>query len=211
MKGWKAVGTACSPKGKRMTDLNYMVMTQKESNREMGFKKAIAMGWKNIFNFRGKASRSEHWWWVLFVALFILVLMIVVAVISLIIPVEYIGEDSMDRSLTLVVFMGGEALCLFLLPLLLISSQVRRFHDVGKTSLIPIFGLSLYEISLACLCCAFTSEFVMEALHINGNSETASYIFFAETIINGAIALVFSIITLMVCLNSSKRLTDCGQ
>ena len=184
---------------------DYRVMTREDNYQEMGFKKAVTLGWRNLFNFRGEASRQEHWWWVLFVALFIFVLMIIVAMTSLFMPVEYIDEDSIDRGLTLVVFMGGEAMCLFLLPLLLISSQVRRFHDVGKTSLIPIFGLSLYEISLACLCCAFTSEFAMERLHINGNSETASYIFFVETVINGAIALVFSIITFIVCLKSSKQ------
>lgn len=180
-------------------------MKNSDEKQRLAFGKAVTLGWKNIFNFQGKANRSEHWWWVLFVALFTLALMIVVSVVSLFMPVEYIDEESIGRELTLMVFMGGGAMCLFLLPLLLISSQIRRFHDVGKTIVIPIFGLSLYMISLICLCGAVGSDIFLEALHINGDEETASEILLVVAIINALETVVFSIFTIIVCLKRGKQ------
>ena len=119
-------------------------------------------------------------------------------------PIEYIDEESIDRGLTLVVLMGGEAMCLFLLPLLLISSQVRRFHDVGKTAIVPLFGFSVYMISLICLCCAFTSETIIKLFHIRGSDDAISYIFLAEAMINALKSLIFSVITIIVCLKGNK-------
>ena len=40
----------------------------------MNFVDAIASGFKNYFNFKGRASRSEFWYWVLFTILLSLVL-----------------------------------------------------------------------------------------------------------------------------------------
>ena len=39
------------------------------SRTELGFVKAVRSGFQHYFNFRGRSTRSEYWWWVLFIVL----------------------------------------------------------------------------------------------------------------------------------------------
>ncbi len=90
----------------------------------MGFVAAVRSAFANYANFRGRATRPQYWWFVLFY----LIVTIVLTVIG-------------SRALTTLV---GLAL---LVPN--ISLQVRRHHDAGRsgwwtlTSLVPVWGLVL--------------------------------------------------------------------
>jgi len=84
----------------------------------MSFQAAIRSGIQNFANFKGRASRSAYWWWVLFSAI-----------------VQYIASASSD-SLSIIVSI------VLILPSLTISW--RRMHDVGHSgfwSIIPIVNL----------------------------------------------------------------------
>ena len=91
----------------------------------MSFTQAIEAGFKNYVNFNDRASRSEYWYWFLFVVLAQIVLAIVDMVIGL-------------NVLTILFTLGA------LIPGIAVS--VRRLHDLDKSgwflliALIPIAG-----------------------------------------------------------------------
>ncbi len=78
----------------------------------MEFPQAIESGFKNYFNFTGRASRSEFWYFQLFLVLAGFALTIIDAFAT-----------------------GGMLLSLWNLGIVIpsISICVRRFHDIGRT------------------------------------------------------------------------------
>ena len=88
----------------------------------MNFKDAVKSGFTKFAEFKGRASRSEYWWFILFTIIIRVFLMFL------------INNPMLDLGVGLV----------FLLPTL--SAAVRRMHDVGKSGwyvLIPIYNLIL--------------------------------------------------------------------
>ena len=85
----------------------------------MSFAAAIKSGFRNYANFKGRAARSEYWWWTLFTFL-------VTAVAS-----SLFGDD----------FSSAVSFAL-LLPSVAVA--VRRMHDVNRRGwwvLVPIVNL----------------------------------------------------------------------
>lgn len=82
-------------------------------------------GWQNYVNFKGRASRSEYWYF----ALFHFIVVIILAYVS----------DSTGNMLPYMIYFLAS-----ILPSLAVA--VRRMHDVGKSGwycLIPIYNLIL--------------------------------------------------------------------
>lgn len=90
----------------------------------MGFGQAISYNLNNMTNFSGRASRSEFWWWILFVWI---INVILAFLINLVTPSS--GDTS---SLGL---LGNVALLIvsviFFLATLAVA--VRRLHDTGRS------------------------------------------------------------------------------
>jgi uncharacterized membrane protein YhaH (DUF805 family) len=85
----------------------------------MNFIDAIKSGFQNYANFKGRATRSEYWWWVLF------------TVIANAVGTAVLGED-----------LGSIVSLALLLPT--IAAAVRRMHDVSRSGwwvLLPIVNL----------------------------------------------------------------------
>ena len=81
----------------------------KEMDR-VGFREAISMAIRNYFVFKGRSTRAEYWWWLVFLILATIPLTIA----GLILP------------------LLGQAFQLFtLIPS--ISLTARRLHDIGKS------------------------------------------------------------------------------
>lgn len=96
----------------------------------MNFLDAIASGFKNYFNFKGKASRSEFWYWVLFTILLSLVLGTIETVIWPAAPID--SEDLeavLNATLSTPTPLTSLANLLLFIPGL--SLTARRFHDAG--------------------------------------------------------------------------------
>lgn len=96
----------------------------------MSFVDAVAAGFKNYFNFRGKASRSEFWYWVLFTILLSLVLGTIETVIWPAAPLD--SEDIeavLNATLSTPTPLTSLANLLLFIPGL--SVTARRFHDAG--------------------------------------------------------------------------------
>ncbi len=105
----------------------------------MTFAQAIKAGFRNYVNFSGRASRSEYWYFVLFMVLVYLVMFVLDRVLDT-------NSDSMPALiLTLAVAV---VLIVVALGLILpaISIAVRRLHDLNQSgwwyllNLIPLVG-----------------------------------------------------------------------
>jgi uncharacterized membrane protein YhaH (DUF805 family) len=95
----------------------------------MTFTAAISAGFRNYFNFKGKASRSEFWFWVLFTILLSIVLSTLESVIW---PAPMVSPDWMQNlqaTLSQPTPLTGIASLVLLIPNL--SVTARRFHDAG--------------------------------------------------------------------------------
>ena len=92
----------------------------------MNFIDAIKAGFSGYFDFRGRSSRSEYWWFLLFV-------MVVNLVVSIL--------DTTNGLIVILVYLG------LLIPML--SVQVRRLHDINRSgwwiliAFVPLVGAIL--------------------------------------------------------------------
>ncbi|MFG1654444.1 DUF805 domain-containing protein [Micromonospora sp. NPDC049275] len=99
----------------------------------MSFGDAIKSAFSQYVGFKGRARRSEYWWFVLFTFLVILAAAILDNVLGL-----TVGEDSSTGYITLVAYLA------LLLPTLAVA--VRRLHDTDRAGwwlligLVPIVG-----------------------------------------------------------------------
>jgi len=90
----------------------------------MDFMTAIQAGFRNYVNFSGRASRSEYWWWVLFV--------VIVGIVASFIDISIVGNAQFGP-------VGGLTSLALLLPNIGIS--VRRLHDRDKSGWFILIGL----------------------------------------------------------------------
>jgi uncharacterized membrane protein YhaH (DUF805 family) len=97
----------------------------------MNFQQAIQSGFSNYANFRSRASRTEFWWWQLFLVLG----GIVAAALDL-----YVNSNSLGGAPLATLFWLAT-----LIPYLAVS--VRRLHDTDSSgwwlllAFIPFFGI----------------------------------------------------------------------
>ena len=122
----------------------------------MGFKEAIESALKQKYaTFSGRASRSEYWWFVLFVILVAIVLSLVMVA----------GMDFNTGEFGTLAMLGGGLLGIFYLGILIpsIAVAVRRLHDRNMSgwwylgfialSFIPVVGFvaSIAMLVIFCL------------------------------------------------------------
>ena len=106
----------------------------------MNFFQAIDTGFKKYFDFNGRASRSEFWYFLLFLTL----LDYFALFISL--KVEGVSWDEYDNSSD--IFVGTIDLIVYLLTFIpALSVMFRRLHDVNRSAwwiLIALTGIGLF-------------------------------------------------------------------
>lgn len=103
------------------------IPTEIADGEMVGFRGAISMAIRNYFVFKGRSTRAEYWWWVLFLILATIPLTIA----SFIIP------------------LLSQAFQLFtLIPS--ISLTTRRLHDIGKSGWWQLW-FTLFYFALATL------------------------------------------------------------
>lgn len=87
----------------------------------MGFFEAVKTCLKKSFVFKGRARRSEFWWWTLFSTVF---------GFTVSLPAEEISEDNV---LLMVLYtLGLLALCVYL-GIANFAVATRRLHDIGRS------------------------------------------------------------------------------
>lgn len=103
---------------------------------QVGFVEATKNGFKNLFNFKGRIRRSEYWWFmsVVVTTWLVIVLLFWETASFWHKPIKELQNAEIILCLVSCVVFG-------VIPVLLsISSQVRRFHDIGKNALLPILA-----------------------------------------------------------------------
>ena len=80
---------------------------------------AIKLGFQNYFKFKGRSTRSEYWWWVLFIVLAGIPLTLIDRGLS---PYDYDNQNGV---------LSGLFELATLIPSL--SLGVRRLHDINKS------------------------------------------------------------------------------
>ncbi len=106
----------------------------------MSFFDAVVSGFKNCFVFRGRSSRSEFWWFILF--------SIMACLIALNFSFENLNKELSKSDIndvssvlrTLLSSWFGVALLITYVPQIALS--VRRFHDINKSGW-WFFGLQI--------------------------------------------------------------------
>ena len=95
----------------------------------MSFLDAVQSGFKNYFNFKGKASRSEFWYWVLFTLLLSVVLGAIEAMIWPVPPSTLDWMADLEAVVSQPTPLTTAASLVLLIPGLAVTA--RRFHDAG--------------------------------------------------------------------------------
>ena len=88
-------------------------------NTQVDFTTAIGLGFNRVFDFRGRSSRAEYWWWVLFSVLGDVILSIVDVAMG-----TYNAQSGSGLISTIFGFF-------ILIPS--IALGVRRLHDINKS------------------------------------------------------------------------------
>jgi uncharacterized membrane protein YhaH (DUF805 family) len=98
----------------------------------MNFFEAISSGFRNYFNFSGRAIRSEYWYWTLFAT----IVSVVINVLDLVLnPGDQMGLSSAINGLvSIALFIPGLAV------------SVRRLHDIDRTGWWLLLGLTIIGI-----------------------------------------------------------------
>lgn len=114
---------------------------------QVGFLKAFKLFWLNYVNFNGRSTRSEYWFVILWISIIMLPLFIM-GYLGLIILFGSIFEIFVSPH-TSGIMMVLSMILLFLASILIfvigvsiiipfIALIVRRFHDTGRTMVMPI-------------------------------------------------------------------------
>lgn len=95
----------------------------------MGFGEAIHTCFAKMVTFQGRASRSEFWWF----ALFLWLLTFVVAFVLSAFLGDSINSNPADPFANMALLFGPILVGAFVLMLASLSVTIRRLHDSGKT------------------------------------------------------------------------------
>ena len=169
----------------------------------MSFVDAVAAGFKNYFNFKGRASRSEFWYWVLFTVLLGIVLGTLESIIW---PAPMMSADwmqNLDLTFSQPTPLSNASSLLLLIPNL--SVTARRFHDAGFSAkwlllqLIPLaYGIFAFIGAVVVIMNAEGREF--------NSQDLMAIIFLAIPIF--ALFMVIFVIYLVFSLKPSRSFYD---
>lgn len=152
----------------------------------MQFSEAVRSGYKNYVNPRGRASRSEYWWFALYSLLAGLVLVLTSIVIATALIANLRDRSGFQDlgiivSTIAIVYIVG----LFAFGIPLLFAQVRRLHDVGQSGwwVFASWGVSLVNL--------LTGRFLVNS--VVADSPSATLLGLAGSVL-GLVAFVFSLL-----------------
>lgn len=170
----------------------------------MSFPDAIRSGFRNFANFRGKASRAEFWYWVLFTVLLATVLS---TLESLVWPIAMASPDwmqNLEQSLSQPTPLTNIASLVLLIPNL--SVTARRFHDAGYSAKWLLLQVAPIGYGLFATLGVVSIFFNAPAGAMLSAEELMSVIFLVVPIF--ALGLVTLVVFLVLALKPSKSFYD---
>ena len=168
-----------------------------QTNPMVGFLGSIKLGFRRYADFKGRSTRAEFWWWVLFIVLSIFIVLILDAVVAAFVP--------NDVSPLFSLFLVGT-----LVPNQAVA--VRRLHDIGKRGR---WLLAWYGITVAAWLGAMALLFVAATKSSLPNGEYTYFDLYAFVGPGAAAAvislIILSVVTLVVMVWSIVWLARQGQ
>lgn len=171
-------------------------------NKTVGFGQAFKNFWKNYANFKGRARRSEYWWMALWNFIFSLPAIVLIAIGYMFLIAGFISDPE-DPEVApvaiglIILFVAGiyGLIYFFATVVANLSLMVRRFHDTGRGTALPII---LYIIAwvMSFFIQIYSSYFVQEEVGLG----TLIVIFIGSIII-----LAIAIYTIVIACLDSKR------
>lgn len=130
--------------------------------------------WKNAFDFKGRATRSEYWW-----------------------------AYGINYIVSMVAGFFGPLALVFGLATIIptISVTVRRFHDVGKPMTIPVIGMILGGLSFVFMMIMF---YLMLAIAPPEQNDTLAGTFMIIAAITFAATFIIALVTLYYTVKPSQ-------
>ena len=135
----------CGICGISLSETNSSVAAQQP---RVGFRDAVLYGFRGIFTFKGRATRAEYWWWILF-----MMVAIPLALIFIYIARELILAVLPEEGVLSFLWYGLSiifSLLYFLLQIMYfvghIAVSARRLHDINKSGwwqllwYVPVIG-----------------------------------------------------------------------
>ena len=182
----------------------------------VGFVEATKRGFKNLFNFKGRARRSEFWWFflpwspIVLMGLFIIFLPIV---ITLCVPYRANMTDEeymMMEMKNLPYELLGILIPVGLYFLLFLGSMIRRLHDVGVSSLWGYSAFILYCLSVIFFYAVYyydpISIYSLLGETINEVNNEASIYAFVVPIVLLFLSLMMYMATILFCVFDGKNI-----
>jgi len=173
----------------------------------MEFVEATKRGFKNLFNFKGRARRSEYWWYALSANIVYRTVMLAVVIYYVIKGAQNTRHHSINMD------MGtGDMLLIaaaLLLPaVLFFAIQVRRLHDIGRSGILAFVWFGLW-------CVSAVGWGRIICLLLNGDGEAwclSDQVLIVVTYVAGALMMILQVI-LFVCnlINSQPGTNEYGR
>lgn len=173
------------------------------------FGEAFKSYWKNYFNFKGRARRSEYWWMMLWNFIFSLPAIVLMAIGYMFMIVGAISDPD-DPNLApmaiglIILFIAGIYGLIYFFATVVpnLSLMVRRFHDTGRGTALPII---LYII-------AWVMSFFIQIYSSYFGQEEVGLGTLIVIFIGGIINLAIAIYTIVIaCLDSKKGRNKYGE
>lgn len=188
-----------------------MTQENKKSLPAIGFVEATKRGLKNMFNFSGRARRSEFWW---FFAPWSVIITLLLAQACLQIVEHFFipitdGMSEADYVMMMAQNASYQFLGLFVLigvvMGLFLASIVRRLHDVniGGWPLYAVFGCYCVLLVIDCIAYSYSPEAVYPLYSEDGLPVNATWY-----VIVALLLLVLPIlyaISLLICLFDGRK------
>lgn len=137
----------------------YRNLKQTVCNRPLEFNEALVHALKNIFNFHGRARRSEYWW--TYLAMYILTILIVYISMFATLGFTSLGDKESMESLApgaLITFLVIVGVWTIIYVLVMLSVEIRRLHDTGRSGWWIGASLLLALAAIVVLCIAIATN-----------------------------------------------------
>ena len=172
--------------------------------RKIGFGQALKLYWKNYINFTGRSRRSEYWFMVLWHIIFLLPA-IVLGFTGFFVMLAGASAytDSTIGLGVLRMFLSIIYAVIYSLATLIPNWAIliRRFHDTGRTMLMPLIYLGLSVI-------ANIVNFIIELNDPNETNIMTSIILIVFGLANLGLGIYMIVIA---CLDSERKINKYGS
>ena len=174
----------------------YQPQYQPQYTPMMPFWEAVKTCFRKYFNFKGRARRSEYWWFILFETILCLVWTFLCSIVMVGFIQSSISNESMGDPLKILLISSGVMLLplyIFIIPQY--AAMTRRIHDSGHSGWWVVASLITSLSYIAFYFCVFIPKLMdnSEEMFSSPGMWVVTGLFALVSMVLGIILLVFTI------------------